>query len=408
MPTLFLQVRRAASFAGLALLGLSSVLACKRQEEEPERGAAPPPLPTAKPGACASGGGTANDAVASAFFPRTAGSYCIDPNGETRSYGENASGSLDKVCTELFDGECEVYKSYGLKRVVTLRYIDGEGSPGAVNVNLSKFGDKAQAYGFFTKRVVADGDPAESAPTPLEAGGAAALGTGIAYVWRGDYVAELSYTNDVETPDQLKQTSRRVLPMVAKPLGEKLPGDTEPPPAVRLLPDEHRIPSGISFDPEDVLDIGGLGPGAVGYYKNGDKRWRVLAIVRPDEAAAGDVMRTLKKAQGAEPVKSGPVAEASRFSVKDQETGPKTDWVVSRFGSRILGVGDETFGRADGAPASTTDAEKLDRLKTALEAAQARPTPAGAASGPNAGSPGAAPAGSVQAPPAVKPPTSAP
>src|SRR5258705_444836 len=81
-----------------------------------------------------------------------------------------AKGSLETVCTELLDGECEVYKNYGLKRVVTLRYVDGAGSPGTVNVTASRFGSAEGAFAFFTKRVIADGDQADGTPKQLSAG----------------------------------------------------------------------------------------------------------------------------------------------------------------------------------------------------------------------------------------------
>ena len=42
--------------------------------------------------------------------------------------------------------------------------------------------------------------------------------------------------------------------------------------------------------PGDVLGISGLGSGAVGYYKDGDKRWRVVSLGRSDDDAAGDVL----------------------------------------------------------------------------------------------------------------------
>jgi hypothetical protein len=125
--------RRKSSIFVVALLG--ALGGCK-QEAEQEQGAAPPPMPSARPGVCASGGGVVGDEQSAAYFPRTEAGYCIDPNAETRSYGAEAKGSLDEVCTQQFDGECEVYKSFGLKRVVTLRYVDGAGSPGAVSVTL--------------------------------------------------------------------------------------------------------------------------------------------------------------------------------------------------------------------------------------------------------------------------------
>ena len=38
---------------------------------------------------------------------------------------------MDDVCTSAFDGECEVYKRFGLDRVVVLRYVDGAARPTA-------------------------------------------------------------------------------------------------------------------------------------------------------------------------------------------------------------------------------------------------------------------------------------
>src|SRR5689334_10218217 len=105
---------------------------CSKKETQVEKGSAPPPIASSKPGVCNSGGGNVADATSASYFPRVASGYCIDPNGETRSYGEAAKGTLETVCTELLDGECEVYKGFGLKRVVTLRYVDGAGSPATV------------------------------------------------------------------------------------------------------------------------------------------------------------------------------------------------------------------------------------------------------------------------------------
>ena len=358
------------SVVGPVLLVIPLLAACKKTEE-PERGAAPPPIASSKPGACAGGGGTVKDAQSAPLFPRQAGDYCIDPNGDARAYGEAASGTLDTVCTELLDGECEVYKSFGLRRVVTLRYVDGKGSPGTVNVNLSRFANSEGAYGFFTKRVIADADPAESAPASLEAGGAGALGTGIAYVWRADMVAELSYTNELESPDQIKASSARVLPELAKILGEKLAGDPKPLPAVTKLPAEQRVPMGISYAAKDALGISGVGPGATGYYRDGTTRYRVLSLVRLDEDSAKDVIGTIRKIPGSKAIKDAP-HDATSFALRDDEASPRVSWVIGRKGSVVLGIGDEPFAlRA--APAGKDEAfklseqQKLDKLKALLE-----------------------------------------
>jgi hypothetical protein len=346
---------------------------CKKKELAEDRGQAPPPMQSSKPGACASGGGTVKDAPSAAFFARVAGDYCIDPNGEAHAYGENAPGTLDGVCTELFDGECEVYKSYGLRRVVTLRYIDGKGSPGTVNINLSRFASAEGAYGFFTKRVVADADPAESVPAALEAGGAGALGTGIAYVWRAEVVAELSYSNEVESPEQLKASSLRALPPIAHALGDALPGDKRPPAAATLLPSAQRLPMGISYAAKDLLGIAGVGPGALGFYKDSGERYRVFALLRADDDSAKDVIKTFHHLDGARGIKDLGF-DALSFSIRDDESAPQVGWVVGRKGSIVIGVGDEAFalvGKTDAAKERIPPNKKLERLKSLLGAAEA-------------------------------------
>lgn len=349
------------------LLGVVAA-GCKKAPGPDELGSAPPPAPSGRPGVCAQGGGVAHDPVSARFFPALASGYCIDPNGDARAYGEDAKGSLDDVCTQQLDGECEVYKSYGLRRLITLRYLDGGGSPGAVTITLSRFASKEGAFGFFTKRVVADGDPLRVTLTELAAGAAGALGSGIAYVWRGEHLAELSYTNEAESPDAMRASGKRILPPLAHEVGERLPGDTSPPEAVALLPTDHRLPMGVVYATGDLLGIPGLGAGAIGYYKNGDKRWRVFALGRADQDAAKDVLETLKKVDQAALIKELPFP-ARTFSNQHDDSAPRTDWVAGRKGTRVLGVGDEELvlgvGRSkeEESHARLTREEKVGILK---------------------------------------------
>src|SRR5581483_1552534 len=113
---------------------------------------------------------------------------------------------------------------------------------------------------------------------------------------RGDYLAELSYTNEAESPDQMRESGKRVLPDIARAIGEHLTGDTALPSAVLQLPAEKRLPMGVSYSVDDVLHLSGAGGGAIGFYADGGKRWRVVSLVRADEDAASDVLETLKKA----------------------------------------------------------------------------------------------------------------
>lgn len=355
------------------------VLPACRKKENANEGSAPPPPPvvSSQPGVCASGGGTVKDAVSAGYFPRTAGEYCIDPNAEAKTFGEGAAAPLDGVC-DLFDGECEIYKSFGLKRVVTVQYVDGKGSPGTVSVTLSRFASPEAAYGFFTKRVVADADPLEAAPAPLEAGGAGALGTGMAYVWRGAMVAELRYVHELESPEQIKQSGSRVLPVIAKGLGSQLPGDTYELPSVARLPKEGLIPSGISYEYRDLLGVSGAGRGAVGYYKEGARRYRVFASVRADEDSAKDVSKTLKKLEGAHGFKDSPI-DAIALGLREGEGEPKIEWVVGRSGNTVIGVGDEVFALGKGSDAEVprlSQAEKMQKVQALLAASnKAAPAP---------------------------------
>ena len=307
------------------------------------------------------------DPVSASFFPRVAGAYCIDPQGETRTYGEQGKLDMDAVCTTAFDGECAVYNQFGLKRLVSLRYVDGAGGGGMVEINLSRFADAAGAYAMFTKRVVADGDPLDpSTPKPIEGGAAAALGTGRAYVYRDTYLAELQYNNDQETPEALVQSSAKALTAIALSLGKGIPGTVDLPPAVRALPVAHRIVNGIVLAPKDALGLAGLGPLAIGYYADGAARYRLVALVSSDDAKARDAWKGIRGRAGVLPV-AGLGDEAVTVTLPG---AAHSDYVFARKGSLIVGAGDEDLAAAAGksAPAKLGKDQKIALLKAWLAA----------------------------------------
>lgn len=323
-----------------------------------------------KPGACTGGGGQVGDPASVAIFPRQAAGYCLDPHGETRVFGEGGKLSMDAICTEAFNGECEVYKGFGLKRVVQLRYIDGAGSPGSVEIYLSQFGTADGAYGMFTKRVIADSDPVESAPRKLEAGGAAALGTGRSYIWKGPYLVEVQYANEQETPAQMKASSERLLVPIGTEIGQKLPGPASLPPSAAKLPTDKLVPLGILYSPKDALGIDGAGAGAAGFYKDGDKRYRVLSLVRDDVDQAKDVLKTFGKVKGAEAEKGLAEQAYHLFFTKE---GARVEWVIARAGKVVMGIGDEEYAIKQGmAPAdrdkiSLAREDKVAKLRALLK-----------------------------------------
>ncbi|MBK9266306.1 MAG: hypothetical protein IPM54_41785 [Polyangiaceae bacterium] len=340
---------------------------CKSNES---KGTPPPPAaPLPKANACEAGGGTLSDPQTAAVMPRKSSHFCLDPNGGDKVYGEGASLPIDQIC-DMFDGECEIYKGFGVKRVVEMRYVDGGGSAATINVYLSKFGSVDGAYGMFTKRVVGDGDPAgEDTPRAIEGGGAAALGVGNAYLWRGAYLAEITYNDDAAAEAAIKAASDKLLVPLVKQIGDKLPGDTDLPAAAAALPKEKRVALGIRLLTKDVFDIAGVGPGAFGYYRDGDKRYRFAVMIRADEEQAKDVLATLGKQQGA--TKEKGIGDGAVRLMRSEE-GPAVEWLFARTGAKLVGIGDEERALRSGmtaeevAKVSLGKDDKATRLKEAL------------------------------------------
>jgi hypothetical protein len=365
------------SWAPLIALVVAFGAACDKQDDTVRSSPPPPPMASAKPGGCAGGGGTVNDPVSAPFFPRIVDAYCVDPHGDTRTYGEQGKLDMDAVCTTAFDGECAIYTQLGLKRLVSLRYVDGEGGAGTVDVYLSRFGDVTGAYAMFTKRVVADSDPAEpTTPKPLEAGGAGAIGTGRAYVWKGTYLAELQYNNEEETPEALARSSAKVLTAIAKGVGAALPGPADLPASVRALPTEHRITNGLQLVAKDALGVKGLAPLAVGYYADDKTRYRMVDLAGDTDAKTTEVWAALKKLPGALPVAAVGDDGLTVTLAPVTPDGVKREYVFARHGMMVAGVGDEELGASPsdkGSPRSLTKDQKTAKLQAWLSASGSPP-----------------------------------
>jgi hypothetical protein len=361
------QERRLLSAA--LMVALSSTLAACSKGEEP-RGAPPPPPPSAKAGTCAGGGGKIADAASAPFFPQASGGFCLDPNGGEKTFGEASSQPIERIC-DLFDGECEIYNGYGVRRVVQARYVDGSGSPATVDVHLSKFATSEGAYAMFTRRIVGDGDPADDATArPIAGGGVSALGLGVAYLFRGAYLAELTYNNEDAAEAAIKTASEKLLPPLVNEMGSKLPGETTLPPAAAALPKDDLIPLGVRFITKDLLGVDGVGAGAFGYYKAAAKRYRIAALVRADSEQTKDVITTLSKQPGASKEKG--IGEGAVRLMRKEAEGAPVEWVFARAGKIVLGVGDEARVLRTGMTAdeharvTLSKDEKIDRLKKAL------------------------------------------
>ena len=273
------------AYSQCALLLLLATSACDkgdagRNDRQPPPGPPPgapasgvPPSASA-PGpaadVCAAGGGVDTDPVSAPLIPRAVAHYCLDPQSEPKTYGAQGKLSMDEVCTTAFDGECEVYKRFGLDRVVVLRYVDGTGAPNSVEVNLSRFSTSDGAYAMFTKRVVADGDPAAATVKPAAFG---AVGGDeqqqrvrvARVVPRRADLRDRGHEDDARGDGRAERRWRRARSPPRS--GRRLPGPTDLPPAAAALPPAMRMPLGIAYHPKEALGVSGVGPAAVGYYK---------------------------------------------------------------------------------------------------------------------------------------------
>ena len=367
----------------VALLTLGLLLAaCSNKNDTPKadpggRGAPPPPPPAesaGKPGACKGGGGEVTDAVSAPFFPRTVNGYCVNPEGTVQAFGDKAKEPIKGICS-LFDGGCEVYIQHHVKRTVSLDYVDGAGSGSTVTTVLSQFATSEDAYAMYTHRVTSGEDPTRpDMPKPLDVGAPGAQGTGSVYTVKGPYLLELSYVNTEESGDEkrMKASAEKVLPGLARAIVAKLPGTGAPPAAVSLLPTDKMLPLGVSYELGKVLGIEGTGNGALGFYRDGDRRYRVLVITKDDADQAKDVLKTVAKVKGSQEEKN--VGEAAtRVMVQEQADEPKAEWVVARKGKTVIGVGDDTFalkGQPDASKVTLPRDEKIKRLKGLLDTAK--------------------------------------
>jgi hypothetical protein len=329
------------------------------QAREPH-GAPPPVAQSANVGACHMGKLT--DPVAQRVFPADLDGFCLDTKEGNTIFGDGGK-PLKGIC-DPFDGECDVYFSYGIDRLAQARYVATAGSAATIEVNLSEFASSDQAFGMFTKRTVGDSDPADDAtPKVIDGGGAAALGVGNAYLWRGRYLAELTYVDTKASEQETHMASDKLLPGLVKAMGDLLDGDKALPAAVSLVPLDDRLPMGVRLQTTDALGIKGAGPAAFGYHKAPDgRRFRTLAMVRSDEALAKSAFAALTSNGKEEPGLGDSASDVTRTDGKVDVT-----WVFVRKGTRIFGLGDEArvlrAGIAESAKLCLTTPEKIERLK---------------------------------------------
>ncbi|HTV17772.1 MAG TPA: DUF6599 family protein [Polyangiaceae bacterium] len=295
-------------------------------------------------------------ARALAPLPSQLGDFCLDAYAEVRAYGPDAPEPLERACEQVLGPGCD--DQHGLERVTAARYVDAAGGRQSLDVVALRFADADSAYAGFSDGLLGERDPSELTARPFDAPGVAVLDRDRASAWLGRYALALDYGDDTAPTDLRVAAARVRLTESTRRLLAALPADTGLPLAVRKLPTAHRLPLGVRLVQGDALGVRGMGEGAVGYYADGDKRWRVLAIVRPDAEAARDVLSTLARSPAARKIYNAPL-EAYAFTERRLPAEPVVGWVVGQHQDVIYGVGDEATALPEFMPAAREAAVKL-------------------------------------------------
>jgi hypothetical protein len=107
----------------------------------------------------------------------------------------------------------------------------------------------------------------------------------------------------------------------------------------------------IAYVPKDVLGIKGAGAGAIGFYKDGDRRYRLVAIPKADADQAKDLMKSLKAKPGSAAVAPASGDESLHVVLQASPDAAKVEWLFTRKGSLVAAAGDEeTLLRAGDSP----------------------------------------------------------
>jgi len=246
-----------------------------------------------------------------------------------------------------------------LERVETLRYLSDSSGSRSVEGVLSRFVDLPSAYAHFTSLVVGDADPVELDATALDDGSLVRVGSSL-LGWRGREVLLLTLLDEALPPERREASAAEALPKLARAVQSNRGQAGPVPAAVQRLPDAERIALGVRYLLTDAFGVAGLGPSARGYYQAGEKRWRVLAVSRPDAESAEDVMQSLGRRPDAHPLPNAPLP-ALELTERRQPGEPQLGWLIARRGDVVLGIGDEAHVLPEFMPAAAEALVKLSR-----------------------------------------------
>jgi hypothetical protein len=297
----------------------------------------------------------AQDSPRDPLLPERPGRFCRDPGAPLRHFGEPDGEPLRRACERVLGPTCFADLGHGLERVSVTRYVDKGTPERGVDAVLSRFESADSAHAHFSEVLIGDADPANIAAAAVQSAGVALIEGGRLFAWRGRHVLRLGHFDATATPE-LPRVERDLSELGAALL-ERLPEAEGWPRALGKLPKLHRLPLGLRLVLGDALGVPGLGANAIGYYRDGQKRWRVLAISRPDLDSAKDVMSTLGRHPHADKIKGIP--GVLEYVERRLPSEPRVQWVIGQRGDTIYGIGDEAAALPEFMPAAAEAKVKL-------------------------------------------------
>jgi hypothetical protein len=342
------------------------LLACDRPPADRSERSSPstsaPAQASAKPDVCRGGGGKVDDALGANTLPRAVGGLCIDPHADFRSYGVGAKAPLRAAC-EVLGGDCAGYARFGLRRVLVVPYVNGVDPRARITVTLLELESPEASYALFTERVLGDSPDAFAEWKSVDASGTALVSGASALAWRASHLGLLDYADETSAPGRAAERGAPALAALARELVRSLPGKPELPRSAALLPKRDGGPLATRFEHQDLFGIAGLGAGAVARYVPGGRATPLAVLVRLDDDAAKDVIRTLRRIPGSRSVKGAPY-EAVGVSIKEGEAARRMEWLFGRKRNVVLGVGrePERLGRAAAAAVRHRELLRLNAL----------------------------------------------
>ncbi len=313
---------------GVAIWAIASIAGCERPEAPPAQQSES----TASPRICDSPSRTEYGP------PSRIADLCVDPNTKVVDLDPISTQDFDQLCSRRFASDCPEYVHWGLRRFVQLRFIAATGEPENLEVTLLRFATPEAAHALFTVRGLSRVEPGQRDVVAVSGSSRGLILGSSAMVYRGTDFVEMRYYNRQAAGKTEETLARQRLGEFAPRFVDALPGQPEPPRVFKLFPDDHRLSWGLRSSYRTAFGVAEVGPSTIGYYRDGKRAYSIFAASYPDDAAASDVYRALRRLPGRHVLEDVPF-DAFEVSAAFGTQDVPSLWLVGKNGGRVAAVG---------------------------------------------------------------------